>query len=75
MDLLEQQLRRIYTNRATWVAGADGESAPIPILLEPYPGVKVGQVASTWDLCREIGFTSIRSPTLEAWAREHAKPR
>jgi hypothetical protein len=68
---LKAELARLLGATVPW---PDGAKKPMPVVIEPYPGVKIRDVTQAWDAAVSAGFPDVACPRLEAWARAMPPP-
>lgn len=58
---LHQALARIHADRSTWQDDRDhpGRRKPMPVVIQPHPGVYYDDAAATADVARAAGFTEV----------------
>jgi hypothetical protein len=61
LEELKDRLQRVYDNHSTWQPDKDhpGDTKPIPIVIEPYPGTYYDDVARTVDVVKACKFPEV----------------
>lgn len=71
LDELQRELRAQF-EQATTLAKERGEVRPPQLLLLPLPQTQAAALARAWDRALAAGFTDVRCPGLEPWAKARA---
>jgi hypothetical protein len=68
-DALGRELRRIAADPNARVRWPDGGIRPLPVVVEPYPGVRVRDVRAAWDSAVAAGLPDVLCPAVEERVR------
>ncbi len=75
LGVVKMELQRIAQDPRSMIPGPAGKRVLMPVALEAYPGVRIGDLAAAWDIVTAIGFDRVYCAQADAARRRERQPK